>query len=192
MASIPRALPEACIRALDADLKPDDPTGLRDAAIICLLATYGVRGVQIRRLGLHHIDWEHDRIQFPTAKGGTPIAQYLTPKAGNRLSEYILQGRPHSSQANVFLTSNPPFRPPHSALVFVHHHLPADHPTGHTLATRSLLWHPRLPTRFRLPHDRTRPCSAELTSKPSKTSSTCSDTKIHRRPSSMVRSITPL
>ena len=107
MARVPHALPEACIRALDAGIKLDNPTGVRDAAIICLLATYGVRGVQIRRLCLHHIDWENSRIHFPAAKGGSSIEQHLTPKAGNRLADYILHGRPHSSQPEIFLAANP-------------------------------------------------------------------------------------
>lgn len=111
MARVPRALPDACIRALDAGIKPDGPAGVRDAAIVCLLATYGVRGVQIRRLGLHQLDWEHSRIQFPAAKGGRPIEQHLTPKAGNRIADYLLQGRPQSSHPELFLTLNPPFRP---------------------------------------------------------------------------------
>jgi integrase len=111
MAHLPRALPEECIRALDAGIQPNSPKGLRDAAIVSLLITYGVRGVQIRRLCLHHLDWEHSRIHFPAAKGGSPIAQHLTPKAGNRLAHYILHGRPSSSHPEVFLTQNPPFRP---------------------------------------------------------------------------------
>ena len=40
MAHLPAVLPEECIRALDDGIQPDDPAGRRDAAIVCLLASY--------------------------------------------------------------------------------------------------------------------------------------------------------
>lgn len=104
MADLPKALPDACISALEDSIDRSCPAGRRDAAIICLLSTYGVRGIQIRRLCLEHIDWQNGRIHFPAAKGGRPIEQHLTVKAGNRLAEYITNGRPQSPLPEVFLT----------------------------------------------------------------------------------------
>jgi len=108
---IPRVLPEECIAALGTGIQRNNSAGLRDSAIICLLRTYGVRGVQIRRLRLDHLDWESCRIHFPAAKGGRPIEQYLTPEAGNHLADYITLARPESSRAEIFLTLCEPFRP---------------------------------------------------------------------------------
>jgi integrase len=102
-AHLPRALPESCIAALERSIERRSPEGKRDAAIVCLLSTYGVRGAQIRRLRLDHIDWENARIDFRACKGGRPIGQYLTAKAGNRLADYIANGRPPSSCREVFL-----------------------------------------------------------------------------------------
>ena len=104
MAELPKALPDACISALEDSIDRSCPSGRRDAAIVCLLSTYGVRGVQIRRLRLEHIDWQNERIHFPAAKRGRPIEQHLTVKAGNRLADYITNGRPQSSLPEVFLT----------------------------------------------------------------------------------------
>ena len=104
MSHIPKALPEACIAALERSIDRSCPAGRRDAAIICLLSTYGVRGIQIRRLCLEHIDWQNGRIHFPAAKRGRPIEQHLTVKAGNRLADYITNGRPQSPLPEVFLT----------------------------------------------------------------------------------------
>ena len=104
MSHIPKALPEACIAALERSIDRSCPAGRRDAAIICLLSTYGVRGVQVRRLCLEHVDWENARIHFPAAKGGRPVEQHLTAKAGNRLADYIVNGRPESPRRQVFLT----------------------------------------------------------------------------------------
>lgn len=102
-AHLPRALPEDCIAALHRSIERHSPEGRRDAAIVCLLDTYGVRGAQVRALRLEHLDWERERIRFPACKGGRPVEQHLTAKAGNRLAEYIAGGRPQSSCREVFL-----------------------------------------------------------------------------------------
>lgn len=108
---LPRCLPDDCIARLGSETECDTVAGRRDAAIISLLATYGVRGVQIRRLGLDQIDWPRERIHFPAAKGGRPVHQHLTAEVGNRLSAYLLDGRPSSPCPEVFLTLTEPLRP---------------------------------------------------------------------------------
>jgi integrase/recombinase XerD len=100
---LPKAMPESCIVALEQSLERRSPEGRRDAAIVCLVNTYGVRGAQVRRLRLEHIDWENGRIHFCACKGGHPVEQHLTAKAGNRLADYIANGRPPSSCREVFL-----------------------------------------------------------------------------------------
>lgn len=105
MVALPKALPDACIQALEDSIDRSCPAGRRDAAILCLLSTYGVRGVQVRRLLLEHIDWQNERIHFPTAKRGRPVEQHLTVKAGNRLADYIANGRPKSPLPEVFMTT---------------------------------------------------------------------------------------
>lgn len=102
-AHLPGAMPESCIVALERSIGRHSPEGRRDAAIVCLLSTYGVRGAQIRRLRLEHIDWENARIHFCACKGGRAIEQHLTAKAGNRLAGYIADGRPQSPCREVFL-----------------------------------------------------------------------------------------
>jgi integrase len=89
----------------------DSMTDLRDRALFALLCTYGVRGVQVRRLRLYDIDWEHNRIHFPAAKGGRSIEQHLTAHAGNRLADYVHRGRPVSSCPEVFVHLQEPFGP---------------------------------------------------------------------------------
>ena len=105
-AHLPRALPEACIVALERSIERHSPEGRRDAAIVCLLATYGVRGAQIRGLRLEHIDWDRERIRFPVCKGGRLIEQPLTAKAGNRLADYLAGSRPPSVCREVFLVQS--------------------------------------------------------------------------------------
>ena len=109
MGKLPRAIPPECIDALVSSVVGDDPVDLRDRAIVCLLSTYGVRGVQVRRLRLEDIDWDRDRIRFLAVKGGRSVELPLVAKAGNRLSEYLKEGRPDSPRREVFLADRPPF-----------------------------------------------------------------------------------
>ncbi|RKX39255.1 MAG: hypothetical protein DRP64_14500 [Verrucomicrobia bacterium] len=115
LGTVPRKLPDECIARLRNGIDHGTTAGLRDSAMICLLATYGVRGVQIRRLRLADIDWRNERIRFPSAKGGRPIEQHLVAEAGNLLSGYIRHARPESEHPEVFLTLCEPFRPLPSA-----------------------------------------------------------------------------
>ena len=110
MGKIARAIPAECIDRLVSSMGTNKPADLRDAAIICLLSTYGVRSIQIRRLRLEDVDWTQSRIHFCAVKGGRPVEQHLTAKAGNRLADYITKGRPTSSCGKIFLTLRKPFR----------------------------------------------------------------------------------
>jgi integrase len=111
MGTVPLSLPDECIARLRCDIDRSTTEGKRDSAIICLLAVYGIRGVQIRRLRLDDINWRNDRIHFPAAKGGRPIEQHLLAVAGNLLSEYVRHGRPESECSEVFLTLHEPVSP---------------------------------------------------------------------------------
>lgn len=111
MGKVARAIPSECLDSLVSSIGGDAPAELRDRAMICLLSTYGVRGVQIRRLRLEDVDWAKDRIHFSAAKRGRPIEQHLSAKAGNRLADYLHKGRPTSSCRELFLTTREPFGP---------------------------------------------------------------------------------
>lgn len=108
---IPRGFPEEIIARLRREIDRSSPAGMRDATMICLLAIYGVRGVQVRRLRLDDIDWYNERIYFPAAKGGRATEQHLMPEAGNLLSKYIRKDRPNSEHSEVFLTLTEPAAP---------------------------------------------------------------------------------
>jgi len=111
MGKVMRSMPPECIETLRNSIRGDTPADLRDRAIVCLLSTYGVRGVQVRRLRLEDLDWSRERIHFCAVKRGRPVEQHLTASVGNRLAEYLRDGRPSSSHREVFLHTNEPFRP---------------------------------------------------------------------------------
>ena len=112
LSSVPRAIDDDTIRLLLESIDPGSPVGLRDLAIIRLLATYGIRAIQVWRLRLDDIDWTGDRIRFVAAKGGKAIVQQLTPEVGNSLLAYVREARPNTTPySEVFLTSRAPIRP---------------------------------------------------------------------------------
>jgi integrase len=111
MGKVVRSIPPECINALIESIGQETAADIRDCAIIFLLSTYGVRGVQIRRLRLQDIDWANSRIHFPAVKRGRPVEQHLTAEAGNRLADYIFKARPRLSFPEVFLTLKDPLKP---------------------------------------------------------------------------------
>jgi integrase len=111
MGKVVRPIPAACTEALLRSIQGDTPADLRDRAIVCLLSTYGVRGVQVRRLRLEDVDWPRERIHFPAVKRSRAVEQHLTASAGNRLAEYLRKGRASSSHREVFLRTDEPFGP---------------------------------------------------------------------------------
>ena len=112
LASVPKGIDDDTTRLLMESIDACSPVGLRDLAIIQLLVTYGVRGIQVRQLRLDDVDWADDRIQFRAVKRGKTVVQHLTPEVGNSLLAYIRDARPSTvPYAEVFLTSRAPFRP---------------------------------------------------------------------------------
>lgn len=111
MGRVVRPIPPTCIETLQSSICGDAPADLRDRAIVCLLSTYGVRGVQIRRLRMEDVDWSRERIHFPAVKRSRSVEQHLTAEAGNRLAAYIREGRPSSAHREVFLHAKEPFGP---------------------------------------------------------------------------------
>lgn len=112
LASVPKAIPDYIIDRLRSSIDPDALYGRRDAAIVAILATYGVRGFQVRNLQLSDLDWNAGRILFSACKRGKPIIQPLTAEVGNCLSDYIRLERPAiTRRPEVFIAHKPPYSP---------------------------------------------------------------------------------
>src|SRR5712691_1463067 len=46
----------------------DHPAGIRDRALLLLLATYGLRAGEVVRLRLENLDWEHETLTVGRSK----------------------------------------------------------------------------------------------------------------------------
>lgn len=109
MASIPRAMPGDSVRALlKASKKWRTPSGLRDRAILLLLARLGLRANEVIQLELGDIDWKEGNLSVH-GKGRTERPLPLPHDVGEAIAIYLERGRPESASRFVFLRSRAPF-----------------------------------------------------------------------------------
>jgi integrase/recombinase XerD len=109
MASIPRAMPADCVRALlNASKEWRTPAGLRNRAILLLLARLGLRAGEVVRLELGDIDWS-DGCLSVRGKGRAERPLPLPHDVGQAIAAYLEHGRTVSTCRRVFLRSRAPF-----------------------------------------------------------------------------------
>lgn len=83
----------------------------RNRAISLIAFETGLRAVDICKLELSDIDWKHDTIHIRQEKTGKALDIPIRPALGNALAAYLLEERPPSDSAYVFLRSVAPYRP---------------------------------------------------------------------------------
>lgn len=109
MASVPRAMPADCVRRLLDESKTwRTPAGLRNRAILLLLARLGLRAREIVRLELDDIDWSQGWLRVH-GKGRQERPLPMPHDVGEAVASYLKNGRPESTCRRVFLRSRAPF-----------------------------------------------------------------------------------
>lgn len=89
----------------------DAPLQRRNGAILRLLAIYGLRSGEVRRLQVQDVDWVSHRIQITRSKSGHRDILPLEPSVEQAIGRYVRDARPQSDQPALFLTVRAPFRP---------------------------------------------------------------------------------
>lgn len=107
----PRFLTRPEVEAVLATINRQEARGRRDYAMVLLLATYGLRGIEVIHLRLDDIDWRGQRFHIRQRKAGNHTIYPLTEPVGDALLSYLQQGRPNSRHREVFLTFRAPFLP---------------------------------------------------------------------------------
>ncbi len=109
---IPSALrPEDVKQVLSITRQDRTASGLRDYAVLLLLATYGLRAGEITSLRLEDIDWKRDVLHVRHSKTGAHSSLPLLPEPGEALLAYLKGGRPQTRLREVFLCLPAPLRP---------------------------------------------------------------------------------
>ena len=110
-AALPKAYPAKQIEQALGSCDLSIPQGLRDHAILLLLARLGLRALEIVRLRLEDIDWHRSELIIQPGKTHQQRIMPLSQEVGQALADYLKQGRPTSNSRIVFLQSRPPFNP---------------------------------------------------------------------------------
>ena len=87
----------------------DHPAGVRDRAILLLLARLALRAGDIVALRLGDIDWDKAEIRV-SGKSRREAALPLPQDAGDALHAYIAMARPRVDEEKVFLCAQAPWR----------------------------------------------------------------------------------
>ena len=110
LSSLPRYLSDSDIERVIAACETGTPHGIRDKAIILLLARLGLRGGDILTMRLCDIEWAQGSLRV-RGKGRREVRLPLPQDAGDALLSYFDQVRPLSDSDRVFLRLHAPFRP---------------------------------------------------------------------------------
>jgi integrase/recombinase XerD len=94
---------------LEATSKDRSPRGLRDHAILQMLAIYGLRQGEICNLRLDDIDWRADSLRIRHTKTNACSCMPLLTPVGDALLDYLRLGRPQVDCREVFIRSCAPY-----------------------------------------------------------------------------------
>jgi site-specific recombinase XerD len=109
---VPSTLDRDQIAAVLETTKRDtSPMGLRDYAILQLLATYGLRSGEIRHLTIDDIDWRAESLRVRHSKTGACSFLPLMAPVGEAVLDYLRRGRPATDRREVFIRSRAPYCP---------------------------------------------------------------------------------
>lgn len=107
--ALPRAIsPEHAQRAIDS-CDVGTAIGLRDQAILLILARLGLRANEVITLQLDDCDWERGHVRV-RSKGGRECLMPMPDDVGSAIAAYLERGRPNSDDRHLFLRSTAPIR----------------------------------------------------------------------------------
>jgi len=95
---------------LESARKDRSPMGLRDYAILQLLATYGLRVGEVTQLRLDDIDWRAETLGIRHSKTGAHSLLPLLEPVGEALLNYVRHGRPETDVREIFIRTRAPYR----------------------------------------------------------------------------------
>lgn len=110
LSALPRYLPADAVEQLIASCDLTKRHGVRDRAILLLLARLGLRAGDVLMMRLGDIAWDEGTIRV-RGKGRREIRLPLPQDVGDALLDYLSRARPPSDEDRVFLRSSAPHRP---------------------------------------------------------------------------------
>jgi integrase/recombinase XerD len=108
--AVPPRLATAQVRALLDSCDRVTTTGMRDYAILALLARLGLRAAEVAGLALDDLCWRAGEV-LVRGKGRREDRLPLPTEVGDAVARYLLQARPRVEPRTLFLTVMAPYRP---------------------------------------------------------------------------------
>jgi integrase/recombinase XerD len=110
LSAMPRYLPAVDVERMIASCNASKACGVRDKAILLLLARLGLRAGDVLDLRLGHVCWTDGTLRV-CGKGRREVCLPLPQDVGDALLDYICRARPVSDSDVVFLRSIAPYQP---------------------------------------------------------------------------------
>ena len=98
------------VTVLESVKKDKTSAGLRDHAILQLLATYGLRSGETRHLRIEDIDWRTEAIHVHHNKTRASTFLPLMEPVGEAVLAYLRSGRPMTDAREIFIRTRAPYR----------------------------------------------------------------------------------
>ena len=105
---LPRALPWDSVRTFLDSIDRTTTAGLRDYAMLSLIAAYGLRGCDVASLKLTDIDWRAGEVRIIQSKTRQPMTLPLIEPVAEAVLAYLRDGRPRSAYRQIFLKTHAP------------------------------------------------------------------------------------
>lgn len=107
--AIPQTLTPADVQALIDSCDRSRAAGVRDFAILVMVARLGLRSVEVARMQLGDVGWRAGEVLI-RGKGRRLDRLPLPAEVGQALAAYLHDSRPHIEDRAVFVTCRPPRR----------------------------------------------------------------------------------
>ena len=105
---LPRSLPWTVVNELLVSIDRTDTHGIRNYAMLFLVATYGLRSCEVVSLTLDDINWRAATMCIHQGKTDNHFVLPLTDAVADALINYLKNGRPNLSFREVFLRIRAP------------------------------------------------------------------------------------
>ena len=110
LSSLPRYLVPKDVSKMTSSCDLSKPVGIRDRAILLLLARLALRAGDVVKLTLDAVDWKQGTIRV-CGKGHREVLLPLPQDVGDALLAYLRDARPRAATNRIFLTDRAPIKP---------------------------------------------------------------------------------
>jgi integrase/recombinase XerD len=84
--------------------------GLRDRAMVLIMARLGIRAGEVSQLRLDDVDWREGVVHIRNGKSRKERSLPLPDDVGRAIASYLYQERPQSPDRHIFVSKLPPYR----------------------------------------------------------------------------------